>query len=96
MAGLAESAESLHVQGTVSLARHDWPSDQFYGPGALADRRTWDNNATLGLSYPLDLWGRERNASEQALDLAHMSAAEQRQAQLELQKTSFAPTSSCP
>ncbi len=86
MAGLAESAESLHVQGTASLARHDWPSDQFYGPGALADRRTWDNNATLGLSYPLDLWGRERNASEQALDLAHMSAAEQRQAQLELQE----------
>ncbi|MEE4909772.1 efflux transporter outer membrane subunit [Pseudomonas alliivorans] len=86
MAGMAESAESLQVQGTISLARHDWPSDQFYGPGALADSHTWDNNASLGLSYALDLWGRERNASEQALDLAHMSAAEQRQAQLELQE----------
>ncbi|MEE5097132.1 efflux transporter outer membrane subunit [Pseudomonas alliivorans] len=86
MAGMAESAESLQVQGTTSLARHDWPSDQFYGPGALADSHTWDNNASLGLSYALDLWGRERNASEQALDLAHMSAAEQRQAQLELQE----------
>ncbi|MEE5046539.1 efflux transporter outer membrane subunit [Pseudomonas alliivorans] len=86
MAGMAESAESLQVQGTTNLARHDWPSDQFYGPGALADSHTWDNNASLGLSYALDLWGRERNASEQALDLAHMSAAEQRQAQLELQE----------
>ncbi|KIQ37475.1 TolC family protein, partial [Pseudomonas viridiflava] len=86
MAGVAESAESLQVQGTASLARHEWPSDQFYGPGALADSHTWDNNASLGLSYALDLWGRERNASEQALDLAHMSAAEQRQAQLELQE----------
>lgn len=86
MAGVAESAESLQVQGTASLARHEWPSDQFYGPGALADSHTWDNNASLGLSYAFDLWGRERNASEQALDLAHMSAAEQRQAQLELQE----------
>ena len=32
-----------------------------------------------------DLWGRERNASEQAVDQAHMSVAEARQAQLELQ-----------
>ncbi|WP_439850646.1 efflux transporter outer membrane subunit [Pseudomonas syringae] len=86
MAGIAESSESLQIQSSASLQRHDWPNDQFYGPGALADTRTWDNNASLGLSYSLDLWGRERNASEQALDLAHVSAAELRQAQLELQE----------
>ncbi|POD79773.1 RND transporter [Pseudomonas syringae group genomosp. 3] len=86
MAGIAESSESLQVQSSASLMRHAWPDDQFYGPGALADTRTWDNNASLGLSYALDLWGRERNKSEQALDLAHVSAAEQRQAQLELQE----------
>lgn len=86
MAQVAESAESVQVQGNASLMRHDWPEDQFYGPGALADTRTWDNNASLGLSYALDLWGRERNASEQAVDLAHVSAAEQRQALLELQE----------
>ncbi|WP_122314028.1 efflux transporter outer membrane subunit [Pseudomonas cichorii] len=86
LAGIAESAEALHIDSNASLARHSWPSDQFYGPGALANTRTWDNNATLGLSYALDLWGRESNASEQALDLAHMSVAEQRQAQLELQE----------
>ncbi|MDU8499707.1 efflux transporter outer membrane subunit [Pseudomonas syringae] len=86
MAQVTESSESVQVQGSASLMRHDWPEDQFYGPGALADTRTWDNNASLGLSYALDLWGRERNTSEQALDLAHVSAAEQRQAQLELQE----------
>jgi len=85
MAGIAESAESLQINAESTLMRHNWPSDQFYGPGELADTTTWDNNAALGFSYALDLWGRERNASERAVDLAHMSAAEARQAQLELQ-----------
>src|SRR5690606_28647566 len=85
MAGIAESAESLHITGDSSLKRHNWGADQFYGPGALAGTTTWDNSASLGLSYSLDLWGRESNASERALDMAHMSAAEERQAQLELQ-----------
>ncbi|VVM79312.1 Solvent efflux pump outer membrane protein SrpC [Pseudomonas fluorescens] len=85
MAGLAESAESLQINGQSSLKRHNWPNDQFYGPGELADTTTWDNNAALGFSYALDLWGRESNASERAVDIAHMSAAEARLAQLELQ-----------
>ncbi|MDD1012503.1 efflux transporter outer membrane subunit [Pseudomonas rubra] len=85
MAGVIESAEKLQVNGQSTLKRHNWPQDQFYGPGALSGANTWDNNATLGLSYALDLWGRERNASEQAVDMAHMSVAQARQAQLELQ-----------
>ena len=85
MAGIAESAESVQVNGDASLKRHNWPSDQFYGPGELDNSTTWDNNAALGLSYALDLWGRESNATERAVDLAHMSAAQGRQAQLELQ-----------
>lgn len=85
MAGVAESAEVLHINSQAALKRHDWATDQFYGPGALANTTTWDNNASLGLSYSLDFWGRERNASEQALDTAHMRAAQARQAQLELQ-----------
>lgn len=85
MAGVVEADEKLQVNGQASLKRHNWPEDQFYGPGALSGANTWDNNAALGLSYALDLWGRERNASEQALDLAHMSVAQARQAQLELQ-----------
>lgn len=85
MAGVAESAESLHVNGDATIKRHNWPADQFYGPGELSNTSTWDNNAGLGLSYSLDLWGQESNTTERALDLAHMSAAEVRQAQLELQ-----------
>ena len=85
MAGVVESAESLQVNADSSLKRHNWPTDQFYGPGELANSTTWDNNAALGFSYALDLWGRESNASERAVDLAHMSAAEARMAQLELQ-----------
>ncbi|CAG8866979.1 Cation efflux system protein CusC [Pseudomonas fluorescens] len=85
MAGVVESAEKLQGTGDASLKRHNWPEDPFYGPGALSGANTWDNNASLGLSYNLDLWGRARNASEQAVDRAHMSAALARQAQLELQ-----------
>ncbi|WP_026145196.1 efflux transporter outer membrane subunit [Pseudomonas asplenii] len=85
LAGLAESAESLQVNGQSTLKRHKWATDQFYGPGELAGSNTWDNNAALGLSYSLDLWGRESNATERAVDLAHMSVAEERQARLELQ-----------
>jgi NodT family efflux transporter outer membrane factor (OMF) lipoprotein len=85
MAGIAESAESLQINSDTTLKRHNWPNDQFYGPGALSGSNTWDNNTSLGFSYALDLWGRESNATERAVDLAHMSAAEARQAQLELQ-----------
>ncbi|MFT0868523.1 efflux transporter outer membrane subunit [Pseudomonas sp. CAM1A] len=85
MAGVVESAEKLQANGNATLKRHNWPEDQFYGPGALSGANTWDNNAAIGLSYALDLWGRERNASEQAVDQTHMSAAEARQAQLELE-----------
>jgi len=85
MAGVVESAEKLQANGQAALKRHNWPEDQFYGPGALSGANTWDNNAAIGFSYALDLWGRERNASEQAVDQAHMSVAEARQAQLELQ-----------
>ena len=85
MAGEAESAESLQINSDTTLKRHNWPKDQFYGPGELSGANTWDNNSSLGLSYALDLWGRESNATERAVDLAHMSVAQARQAQLELQ-----------
>lgn len=85
MAGIVESAESLQINSDTTLKRHNWPNDQFYGPGALSGSNTWDNNTSLGFSYALDLWGRESNATERAVDLAHMSVAEARQAQLELQ-----------
>lgn len=85
MAGVTEAEEALQINGKANLNRHNWPADQFYGPGELSGANTWDNTSAIGLSYALDLWGREHNASERAVDLAHMAAAEARQAQLELQ-----------
>jgi len=84
LAGSAEASEALQVQGRARLERHDWPADQFYGPGELAGARTWDNQAGLGFSYALDLWGRERASTARALSLAQRSVAQARQAQLEL------------
>jgi NodT family efflux transporter outer membrane factor (OMF) lipoprotein len=84
MAGLVESVEAPHVNGSVDLRRYTWPTDNFYGPGELADRTTWNNTASLGLSYKLDVWGREHDDSERALDQAHLAAAEERVATLEL------------
>lgn len=85
MAGVIESREAPQLNASGRLARKGWPDDGFYGPGNLADSHTWDNNAGLNLNLDLDLWGRERNASEQALDVAQQRAAELRQAQLQLQ-----------
>ncbi|MFP3499666.1 RND transporter, partial [Pseudomonas sp. SIMBA_059] len=45
MAGVVESAEKLQANGQATLKRHNWPEDQFYGPGALSGANTWDNNA---------------------------------------------------
>lgn len=85
MAGVAESAESPQVSADASLLRHKWPTDYFYGPGELADTTSWNNNAALGFSYDLDLWGRERSNSERYMNVAYMTAAEARMAQLELE-----------
>ena len=85
MAGVAASALSPQVKGDLSLQRQHWPDNVYYGPGPLADATTWNNTGTIGLSYNLDLWGRDKNNAERALDVAHATAADARAAQLELE-----------
>ncbi|WP_277961733.1 efflux transporter outer membrane subunit [Pseudomonas sp. RIT-To-2] len=85
LAGVTEANEAPQLNAKASITRHKWPTDNYYGPGELADVTNFDNNAALGLSYSLDLWGREQSATEQALDSAHAAAAQGRAAQLELQ-----------
>lgn len=85
MAGVAAAALLPQIGGTLSIQRQHWSDNEFYGPGPLADANTWNNTASLGLSYHLDLWGEDRNAAERALDAAHASAADARAAQLELE-----------
>nr|WP_217709191.1 efflux transporter outer membrane subunit [Paraburkholderia atlantica] len=85
MAGVARAALAPHVNGSLSIQREQWPDNVFYGPGPLAGEQSWNNTGTLALAYHLDFWGKDKNAAERALDLAHASAADARAAQLELQ-----------
>ncbi|MFL9905921.1 efflux transporter outer membrane subunit [Paraburkholderia sp. RL17-337-BIB-A] len=85
MAGVARSALSPQVNGSLSIQRQKWADNLYYGPGPLAGEQSWNNTGTLGLSYNLDLWGKDKNAAERALDTAHASAADFRAAQLELE-----------
>ncbi|WP_233862921.1 efflux transporter outer membrane subunit [Paraburkholderia adhaesiva] len=85
MAGVAAAGLLPQINGDMSIERKQWPDNVFYGPGPLAGTNTWNNTATLGLSYHLDLWGQDKNSAERALDLAHASAADARAARLELE-----------
>jgi NodT family efflux transporter outer membrane factor (OMF) lipoprotein len=85
MAGVAAAGLLPQINGNMSVQRQQWSDNVFYGPGPLAGANTWNNTATLGLSYHLDLWGQDKNSAERALDLAHASAADARAAQLELE-----------
>jgi NodT family efflux transporter outer membrane factor (OMF) lipoprotein len=84
VARIARSALSPQVNGTLSVQREHWPDNVFYGPGPLANQNTWNNTGTIGLEYSLDLWGRDSNSAEGALDVAHATAADARAARLEL------------
>jgi NodT family efflux transporter outer membrane factor (OMF) lipoprotein len=85
MAGVAAAGLLPQIGGNLSIQRQHWADNVFYGPGPLANSNTWNNTASLGLSYHLDLWGEDRNAAERALDAAHATAADARAAQLELE-----------
>jgi outer membrane protein TolC len=85
LAGVAAAAEQPHVDGNLSITRQHWPQNVYYGPGPLNNVTTWNNTAALSVSYHLDLWGRDKNETELALDVAHQRAADERAARLELE-----------
>lgn len=85
LAGVAAAAQAPQVGLDAAMQRKRWPTDNFYGPGPLADTSTWNNTAAFALSYDLDLWGRLRSQREQALSRARLAATEQRAAALALQ-----------
>nr|WP_239482278.1 efflux transporter outer membrane subunit [Pseudomonas insulae] len=84
-AGVVEAAEAPQLDAALSMQRKRWPDDPFYGPGDLARSSSWNNTSQLGLRYDLDLWGRERSRSAQALSQAQVAVAEEQAARLELQ-----------
>src|SRR5471032_2896669 len=81
----AQAALAPQVDGSMAINRQQWPENGYYGPGTFNNVNTWDNTAALQLSYNLDLWGRDGNAAQRALDATHARAADARAAQLELE-----------
>lgn len=86
LAEVTRAAEAPQFGASATLKRQHWPDDALHGPGALAGSSHWNGDAGLGLRYALDLWGRERSASEGARHAAYASAAEGRVVQLELER----------
>nr|WP_186163351.1 efflux transporter outer membrane subunit [Burkholderia gladioli] len=85
VARIAHADELPQLDGELALQRKHWPDDYFYGPGTLANTNSWNNSGTLNLSYHLDLWGKDKNNAERALDSARAQAADERAARLELE-----------
>lgn len=75
-AGAVEAAGQLQTDLDVTMSGHHFPEDGHYGAG-LPGQTTWDNTANLGISYHLDLFGRQHARNRQAhanIALQHASA----------------------
>ncbi|WP_034294711.1 efflux transporter outer membrane subunit [Herbaspirillum sp. RV1423] len=84
MAVVAHAGELPQAQLDAAVGRKDWSDNVYYG-ASFRDKLTWNNTATLSLSYNVDLWDRNRNATERAQDEIHAVAADARAAQLDLE-----------
>ncbi|TWC65811.1 efflux transporter outer membrane subunit [Herbaspirillum sp. SJZ099] len=84
MAMVAHAGELPSAQLDAAIGRKDWSDNVYYG-ASFRDKLTWNNTATLGLTYNVDLWDRNKNATERAQDELHAVAADARAAQLDLE-----------
>ncbi|UIN23466.1 efflux transporter outer membrane subunit [Herbaspirillum frisingense] len=84
LAVATHAGELPSAQLDVAVGRKDWSDNVYYG-AAFRDKLTWNNTATLGLSYNVDLWDRNKNATLRAEDEMHAVAADARAAQLDLE-----------
>lgn len=84
LAGVAKAGTLPKVGAESSLTRELFTSDGLY-PAPLGGGWDWSNDARIKASYDLDLWDKDRNTLEAALDNVHVSAAEARAAQLNLE-----------
>ncbi|WP_413628431.1 efflux transporter outer membrane subunit [Herbaspirillum frisingense] len=84
LAVATHAGELPSAQLDVAVGRKDWSDNVYYG-ASFRDKLTWNNTATLGLSYNVDLWDRNKNATLRAEDEMHAVAADARAAQLDLE-----------
>ncbi|AMP06760.1 efflux transporter outer membrane subunit [Collimonas pratensis] len=84
LAGVARAA-TLPKVGVEASSTRGLYSEEYIFPPPLGGSWNWDNEITVKASYDLDLWDKDRSALESALDTVHVSAAEARSAQLNLE-----------
>lgn len=83
-AQVAGAALEPRVDANLSLNRTHWSDAHYYPPGysGLTD---WNNQAALGLSFDLDLWGKYRSELEGAVDAIRVADAEAQVVKLSLE-----------
>jgi NodT family efflux transporter outer membrane factor (OMF) lipoprotein len=84
LSGVARSALFPSLQADASFNRERFSENQFIPP-PYAGNWSWNNVATVGLNYDLDLWGRQRDALAASLDYVQVATAEAQEVQLTLQ-----------
>ncbi len=84
LSGVAKSALFPQIQADASLTRQLFSEHGFVRP-PLAGNWEWLNNATFGLVYDLDLWGKNRSAYAAALDNVQITMAEAQEVRLALE-----------
>ena len=82
-AQVAGAAELPQVGASGNFERQRFA--RYTTPAPPGGTTVWDNSATAGLSYDLDLWGKNRAIRESALDAVQASVADDRFAVVELQ-----------
>jgi len=84
--GIAGSALLPSLQADAAFTREQFTENQFI-PAPYAGNWSWNNLATLDLSYELDLWGKNRKSLAAALDYVQVATAEAQEVSLALQTT---------
>jgi NodT family efflux transporter outer membrane factor (OMF) lipoprotein len=83
MAEQAHASTLPNIGGKVSSSRERFTELSFI-PKPWAGRFNWNNQATVDMSYNLDLWKQQKSAWLAALDETHVAEAEMQQVKLEL------------
>lgn len=83
MAEQAHAATLPNVGGKVSSSRERFTELSFI-PKPWAGRFNWNNQATVDMSYNLDVWKQQKSAWLAALDETHVAEAEMQQVKIEL------------
>lgn len=80
-AALAHTALTPHTSGTVGASRQRLSENSIIPP-PFGGTWLWQNDATIGLDYEFDFWGKNRKAYESSLGLVRAAAADAEAARL--------------